>query len=93
MSNVRVLVRYNGELLDPLLVRLFERLRQVSFATDAHGQCLLAELPSGMYELWTYAATGQAMQAIASGTAPAATLPVTSGSYQVVLKFAATGTR
>jgi hypothetical protein len=93
VANVRVLVRYNGELLDPPLVRLFERLRQVSFATDAHGQCLLAELPSGMYELWTYAAASQAMQAIASRTAPAAALPVTSGSYQVVLKFAAAGAR
>jgi Carboxypeptidase regulatory-like domain len=93
VANVRVLVRYNGELLDPTLVRMFERLRQVSFATDAHGQCLLAELPSGMYELWTYAAAGQAMQLIASRAAPAAALPVTSGSYQVVLKFAGAGAR
>jgi hypothetical protein len=89
ISNARILLRYNHELLDPALLQLIGQLRRLTLATDSRGQLFLGALPPGAYELWPYASLSE-VNAIMSRNMPAsAVVPVVAGSYEATLRIAA----
>lgn len=91
VGGVRLLVRYNGELVPAEVVRALERTHGVRFATDDGGTATLPELPLGIYELWPYRTDNEAEALRASATTLAAPVQLTlkSGENVVRVSFAA----
>jgi hypothetical protein len=89
VRNVRLLLRYNGEYITPQLAQLIARARGMSLATNARGEAFLVALPPGTYDFWPYGALSEAIGIMQVRTTPATVnIPVTSGPYEVTIKFA-----
>jgi len=69
VGGVRLLVRYNGTLVPPEIVRAMERAQGLAFRTDDGGVATLPALPLGTYELWPYRTEHEAAQILASASA------------------------
>ncbi len=90
VRNVRVLLRYEHEYLDPELLQVIGQLRGIVFTTDTRGQLSLFGLPPGTYELWPYGSQAEALAIMHSGRRPSAVVPVAAGIYEVTMRIAAT---
>lgn len=91
VADVRVLFRYNGELVPPEVARSIQRAQGSQFFTDATGVATLRMLPLGVYELWPYRTDSEAEQLMASATALTAPIHLTlkTGENRVTVKFRA----
>jgi Carboxypeptidase regulatory-like domain len=90
VAGVRLLVRYDGELVPPEVAATIERAQGLAFATDDGGTATLPSLPLGVYELWPYRTQDEAAQLVASGPMAAPIqLQLKSGENRVTLKFRA----
>jgi hypothetical protein len=68
VGGVRLLVRYNGEVVPPEVVRALERAQGLAFRTDDGGVATLPALPLGMYELWPYRTEREAANILAAAS-------------------------
>jgi len=89
IANVRMVVRYNGEIVPPEVVRLIETAQGLSFRTDGAGMATLPNLPLGAYEMWPYRTDDEAERIIAAGTFAPIQLTLKTGENQVTVKFRA----
>lgn len=87
LRNIRILMRYNGDFIDPALARLFTALRGGSTITNEHGQFSWLDLPAGTYELWPYGGPGEAAEIMARQPRASATIALSNGPYAVTLRF------
>lgn len=87
IRNVHILVRYNGEFIDPLLVRILAGIRGVGMTTDQRGQFAWLDLPDGTYDFWPYGSDSEAAEIMARRPPPSASLAVSSGAYSVKIRF------
>jgi len=91
VSGVRLLVRYNGDVVPADVVRVLERLQGLAFRTDDGGVATLPALPLGTYEMWPYRSEREAENIIAAGSlfeAPI-TLTLKTGENHVAVKLRA----
>lgn len=89
LPDVQFLLRFNGALLPPGVLRLAASIQGFSPSTGPDGQTLLPRFPAGLYELWPYATPYEAMgllSGIGSTQAPVQA-GVSAGRYTVTLKF------
>jgi hypothetical protein len=89
VPNVDLLMRYNGEILPPDVLRELERQQGMSLETDQSGSARLQHLPSGTYEFWPYRSDAEAEALLASASALAAPIVVNavSGENKVTVRF------
>ena len=88
LSNVNFVLRYNGELAPPDLVRMMRRGGN-RLSTNADGVAELARIPAGTYELWPYVTDAEA-EALVASAAPAkapVSVTVTEGRQTAVVRF------
>jgi Carboxypeptidase regulatory-like domain len=91
VGGVRLLVRYNGDVLPADVVRVLERVQGLAFRTDDGGVATLPALPLGTYEMWPYRNDREAENILAAGSlfeAPI-TLTLKTGENQVAVKLRA----
>ncbi|MEO6258742.1 MAG: carboxypeptidase regulatory-like domain-containing protein, partial [Thermoanaerobaculia bacterium] len=89
IPNVFFLVRFNGELLPPESLQVFERVQGLRFATDSSGSRRLQHLPAGVYEFWPVANPREARNVLSNPVANAPTsVEVRAGGNSAVLTFA-----
>lgn len=89
IPNVFFLVRFNGELLPPEALQIFERVQGLRFATDSGGSRRLQHLPTGVYEFWPVANAREARNVLSNPAANAPTsVVVRAGGNSAVLTFA-----
>ncbi|HEY0143504.1 MAG TPA: carboxypeptidase-like regulatory domain-containing protein [Thermoanaerobaculia bacterium] len=84
-----LLMRYDGEIIPPEVVKLARRAGLV-LNTDDDGRLVLRNLPKGRYEFWPYANDAQAEALLASSVDVAApvVLDVSEGTHRATLRFA-----
>jgi hypothetical protein len=89
ISEVSVLLRYNGELVPPDVSRELERRQRLRLITDSEGRIQLARVPRGTYELWPYRSQEEADALVASASAieAPANVNVVTGENRVTLRF------
>jgi hypothetical protein len=76
MPPVKLLMRFNGELVPPEVAQEAERQQGFLLHTDGRGTATLAHVPSGLYELWPYRSEREAEAILASATAMKAPITV-----------------
>jgi hypothetical protein len=54
VPEVAFLMRFNGEIVPPEVVREMQRIQGARLFTDEEGKARLANLPTGFYEFWPY---------------------------------------
>lgn len=89
VPNVDLLVRYNGDLLPPDVLREIRSYRGLSFETDESGSAHVQHLPAGTYEFWPYRSEGEADSLLASVSAITAPIVVNAvtGENKVTVRF------
>jgi hypothetical protein len=68
MPPVKLLMRFNGELVPPEVAQEAERQQGFLLHTDGQGTATLAHVPRGLYELWPYRSEREAEAILASAT-------------------------
>ena len=86
IRNAHVLIRYNGEFIEPALARQFSAIRHVPVASDNRGQYSWSDLPAGNYELWSYGNISEVLEIMQRASRAGATLAVTTGPYAITLR-------
>lgn len=91
VGGVRLLVRYNGKVVPPEVVRIIERVQGLAFRTDDGGVATLPALPLGTYEIWPYRTDGEVAQILASAYALEAPIELNlkTGDNRVSVKLRA----
>ncbi|HEY0142504.1 MAG TPA: carboxypeptidase regulatory-like domain-containing protein [Thermoanaerobaculia bacterium] len=87
VTNVQILLRYNGQFLTPPMARVMSRVRGISTQTDARGELFLANVPPGTYELWPYVRADEAMRIMERGLPAVAVIGASAGTYQATIHF------
>jgi hypothetical protein len=89
VPNVDLLVRYNGEILPPDVLREIHSYRGLSFETDERGAAHVQHLPSGTYEFWPYRSDNEAESLLATVSGMAAPIVVNAGTGEnkVTVRF------
>jgi len=76
MPPVKLLMRFNGELVPPQVAQEVERQQGFLLHTDSRGTATFANLPTGLYEFWPYRSEPEAEAILASATALKAPIAV-----------------
>jgi hypothetical protein len=85
VSGINLLLRYNGELVPPDVLRQLESLRLL---TGDDGRAHLARIPPGTYELWPYRSAEEADLLMASsGFEAPINVQVVTGENKAIVRF------
>ena len=89
IPGVSLLMRFNGQLFTPEIMRELQLQRRALLRTGDDGRAVLTQLPTGFYEFWPYSTREEAEELIHSAVgvrAPIA-LNVVSGTNSVKVRF------
>jgi hypothetical protein len=84
---VSLLMRYNGELIPPAVVREMHRYQGLPMATDSDGLATFDHIPPGVYELWPYRTEEEAGEIMSAALAAPINVNVATGPNKATVKF------
>jgi hypothetical protein len=89
IANVSLLMRFNGQVMPPEVLRTISSVQGSAFRTGADGQTILRSLPSGLYEFWPYQSPQEAQGLLPSlNILPAPVrIGLSAGEQTVTLTF------
>lgn len=91
VPNVKLLVRYDGELIPPPIARALERVAGLQFHTGPDGEARIDHVPEGVYEIWPYFNEDEVndlLDSIGAGRAPIS-LNAAAGETEVTIRLSA----
>lgn len=89
MPEVKLLVRFNGEVIPPEVATERQRAQGGDVQTNHDGIARMTAIPAGVYEVWPYRSSGEVEALLASSSALAApvNINVRSGHNTATLRF------
>jgi hypothetical protein len=87
VPSVSLLLRYNGELIPPAVVREMHRYQGLPTATDSDGLATFDHIPPGVYELWPYRTEEEAGEIMSAALAAPINVNVATGPNKATVKF------
>lgn len=85
LRQLRLVMRWDGWMIPPSVVRLLDRQRGHQLFTGVDGRIVLRGVPAGMYELWPYRSMEEAEDIVLAGADAPISLPVAPGETRVTV--------
>ncbi|HEY0144088.1 MAG TPA: carboxypeptidase regulatory-like domain-containing protein [Thermoanaerobaculia bacterium] len=85
LQQLRLVMRWDGWMIPPSVIRLLERQPGHQLSTGADGRIVLRGVPAGMYELWPYRSVEEAEDIVTAGGKAPISLNVAPGETRVTV--------